>query len=46
LKSPALAIVKDVFSAVGLTLLIPLAIILFGLPLVLVVRLIIAAAGG
>jgi hypothetical protein len=42
----ALAIAGDVLSAVALTLMIPVALILLGLPLVLVVRLLIAAAGG
>jgi hypothetical protein len=46
MKSRALAVAGNVLSAVALTLMIPIAIILLGLPLVLVVRLIIAAAGG
>ena len=45
-KSSALAIVGNVLYAVALTLMIPLALILLGLPLVLVVRVVIAAAGG
>ncbi len=41
----AVAILGDVVYAVGLTLIIPLAIIIIGLPMVLLVRLVLAIAG-